>query len=98
MQQVYGAARIHCGLSFAADGEIVGALQKMSQTLSDHRVIIDYQDAPNAARLGRAQVIFAHESTPRATNAARTATMPVRVLSLSSSIASKRAAGCGAQQ
>ena len=93
-----GGPRIHGALGFAADGEISGTLQEMSQALSDYRVVIDYQDAPNAGRFGGAQLTLAHESTPRATNAARAATIPVRVPFLSSSIASNRAAGCGAQQ
>src|SRR5271168_1222701 len=98
MQPIDGSARIRCGLGFAADDEIGSVLQKISQALPHYRVVIDDQDTPNADRFGRAQLILAHESTPRATNAARAATMPVRVPFLSSSIASKRAAGCGVQQ
>jgi len=98
MQPIYGSARVAGGLGFTADVEIVGIFQEMSQTVPDYRVVIDYQDTPNAARFGRAQLTAGHESTPRDTNAARAATMPVRVPFRSSSIASKRAAGCGVQQ
>src|ERR1700677_3562980 len=98
MQPIDGGPRVRRGLGFAADGEIVDMLQEISQSLSHDRVVIDDQNAPNTAGFSHTQLILVHESTPRVTNAARAATMPVRVPFLSSSIASKRAAGCGAQQ